>query len=423
MSRISSGGGALGARRPAFDSRAVHWRGNLSTRVRESRVTPPANQLRPRFEHVYLHVPFCGRRCTYCDFSIAVRREVPVRAFIDAILAEVVTRRIEPNQELRTLYLGGGTPSKLGGAGIAELLDRLLPKLVGADFSTYPHGIEITVEANPEDVSEEAAQAWVRAGVNRVSLGVQSFDPGVLGWMHRGHGPEAAGTAVQLLRSSGLTNISLDLIFALPSDQRRDWSRDLALALALEPTHLSLYGLTVEPHTPLGRWRDRGAVDEAPEERYEAEFLEAHRTLAGAGFEHYEVSNFGRPGHHSRHNSAYWTGVPYLGLGPSAHGFAAGERRWNIPALAAWEASVLGGSDPMEGSETIGPAEAMAEEVYLGLRTAGGLPVRENELKMVTSWTGEGWGSMSDGRLVLTPEGWLRLDALAASLTSLRSHS
>jgi oxygen-independent coproporphyrinogen III oxidase len=423
MSGISSDDGSLCLRRPGLASRAIHRRGDLSTPTRESRVTSPAKQPRPRYEHVYLHVPFCGRRCSYCDFAIAVRREVPVRAFIDAIMAEVVTRQLEPDRQLRTLYLGGGTPSKLGGAGVAELLDRLLPQLVGADLSTYPQSVEITVEANPEDVNEEAAEAWVRAGVNRVSLGVQSFDPGVLGWMHRGHGPEAAGAAVQLLRSSGLTNISLDLIFALPSDQRRDWSRDLALALALEPTHLSLYGLTVEPHTPLGRWRDRGAVDEAPEERYEAEFLEAHRTLAGAGFEHYEVSNFGRPGLHSRHNSAYWTGAAYLGLGPSAHGFAARVRRWNISAFAAWEAAVLGGSDPIEGSETIGPTEATAEEVYLGLRTAGGLHVLESEQKVVTSWINQGWGSLEDGRLVLTPEGWLRLDALAASLTSLRSHS
>lgn len=386
-------------------------------------------------EHVYLHVPFCGRRCTYCDFAIAVRREVPVRAFIDAIMAELVTRAIEPNPSLRTLYLGGGTPSKLGGAGIAQLLARLFPRIAGGDLSTYPQAVEITVEANPEDVSAQAADAWVRAGVNRVSLGVQSFDPTVLAWMHRGHGPEAASTAVQLLRSSGLTNISLDLIFALPSDQTRDWTRDLELALALEPTHLSLYGLTVEPHTPLGRWRDRGAVAEAPEERYEAEFLEAHRSLAGAGFEHYEVSNFGRPGFHSRHNSAYWTGVPYLGLGPSAHGFSAGgsagpaggfsagQRRWNLAAFAAWEETVLAGADPVAGSESIGPSEASAEDVYLGLRTLRGLAVRENETKMVMKWVDEGWGTLRADRLVLTPTGWLRLDALAASLTSLRSHS
>lgn len=346
-----------------------------------------------------------------------------MRAFVDAIMAEMVTRRIQPEPTLRTIYLGGGTPSKLGGDGVAELLDRIRPVLLGPDFSTYPPELEITVEANPEDVTAEAARAWVAAGVNRVSLGAQSFDPSVLAWMHRGHGPDAVSGAVQLLRDAGLDNFSLDLIFALPSDQHRDWDRDLELALALRPTHLSLYGLTVEPHTPLGRWRDRGVVEEAPEERYAQEFLAAHRVMTAAGFDHYEVSNFGLPGLHSRHNSAYWTGVPYLGLGPSAHGFDGRRRRWNEPAYAAWADAGMRGEDPVAGSEVIGPEEATAESVYLGLRTSGGLRIRENELKTVSSWIDAGWGALVGDRLTLSPDGWLRLDALAAALTSLRSHS
>ena len=345
-----------------------------------------------------------------------------MRSFIDAILAEVVTRGIQPSPSLKTLYLGGGTPSKLG-AGVGELVRELRPLILGSDFSTYPPDVEITVEANPEDISAAAAAAWRDAGVNRVSLGVQSFDPGVLQWMHRTHGPEAVSESVQVLRGAGLDNISVDLIFALPAEQRRDWERDLDLALALEPAHLSLYGLTVEPHTPLGRWRDRGAVQEAPEERYEAEFLAAHRRLTAAGFEHYEVSNFGRPGQHSRHNSSYWTGAAYVGLGPSAHGFDGRERRWNISAFAAWEEAVRRGGDPMEGREEIGSEEASAESVYLGLRTVGGLEIRQNERETVTPWLSAGWGTLQGDRLVLTAEGWLRLDALAATLTSLRSHS
>ena len=374
-------------------------------------------------DHVYVHVPFCGRRCAYCDFAIAVRREVPVRAFNDAIMAELVTRRIDPNPGLKTLYLGGGTPSKLGGDGLAALVTSLRTQLLGLDFSTFPHSVEVTAEANPEDVTRESAAAWARAGVNRISLGVQTFDPTVLSWMHRSHGPELVSGAVQLLRDAGIDNISLDLIFALPSGQVRDWTADLDRALSLRPTHVSLYGLTVEPHTPLGRWRDRGVVQEAPEERYESEFLEAHRTMVAAGFEHYEVSNFGLPGRRSRHNSSYWTGVPYLGVGPSAHGFDGRTRRWNTAAYAAWESAVGRGDDPVEGSEPIGEAEATAEGVYLGLRTTDGLTVRQNELKTVTSWVHQGWGSLDGPRLVLSAEGWLRLDAIAAALTSLRSHS
>ncbi len=374
-------------------------------------------------DHVYVHVPFCGRRCAYCDFAIAVRREVPVRAFNDAIMAELVTRRIDPNPGLKTLYLGGGTPSKLGGDGLAALVTSLRTQLLGLDFSTFPHSVEVTAEANPEDVTRESAAAWARAGVNRISLGVQTFDRTVLSWMHRSHGPELVSGAVQLLRDAGIDNISLDLIFALPSGQVRDWTADLDRALSLRPTHVSLYGLTVEPHTPLGRWRDRGVVQEAPEERYESEFLEAHRTMVAAGFEHYEVSNFGLPGRRSRHNSSYWTGVPYLGVGPSAHGFDGRTRRWNTAAYAAWESAVGRGDDPVEGSEPIGEAEATAEGVYLGLRTTDGLTVRQNELKTVTSWVHQGWGSLDGQRLVLSAEGWLRLDAIAAALTSLRSHS
>ena len=240
--------------------------------------------------HVYVHVPFCGRRCSYCDFAIAVRREVPVSEYVDAILAEMVTRRISLDPGvLRTLYLGGGTPSKLGGAGISTLI-RSFAQAAGVDkFSTSLHEFELTIEVNPEDVTESAARDWVAAGVNRASIGVQSFEPEVLRWMHRDHSVEQVGEAVRILRGAGVQELSIDLIFALPNSVNRSWTKDLEMALSLTPDHLSFYGLTVEPSTPLGRWAARGEVAEAPEERYEAEFLEAHETLTGAGFEHYEV--------------------------------------------------------------------------------------------------------------------------------------
>lgn len=369
------------------------------------------------YRHVYIHVPFCGRRCSYCDFAIAVRRSVPVSEFVDSLSAEMATRDISAGLgSVETLYLGGGTPSKLGGDGIARVVD-LFPRQ--ADVDGFP--TEITIEANPEDVNEGAAAAWARAGVNRVSLGVQSFDPGVLTWMHREHSPERVREAVQVLRDAGIRNLSLDLIFALPPSVPRDWEWDLALALELEPDHLSVYGLTVEPQTPLGKWTARGEVSEAPEERYEQEFLAADARLTAAGFEHYEVSNYGRLGRQSRHNSSYWTGVPYLGLGPAAHGFDGARRRWNRAAYADWSRTALAGADPMEGSESIGAPERLAEEVYLGMRTSLGLDIRQNERKTVSRWVDEGWGMIGGDRLRLTPRGWLRLDALAAALTELRS--
>ncbi len=376
------------------------------------------------YPHVYIHVPFCGRRCSYCDFAIAVRKNVPVDSFVRAVMAELVMREIALDAtSLRTIYLGGGTPSKLGGPGLARLIDEI-GRSAGVDkFSTFSGHREITIEANPEDITSQSAALWAAAGVNRVSLGVQSFDPGALEWMHRGHGAAAPRQAVQSLRAAGINEISLDLIFALPAAVRRDWTRDLAQALELRPTHLSLYGLTVEPKTPLGRWTARGDVVEAPEERYAAEFMEAHEQLRGSGFEHYEVSNYCLPGHRAQHNSAYWSGVPYLGLGPSAHGFDGSTRRWNAPAYAEWASRVGRGEDPREGDELLTQSERDSEQVYLGLRTSGGLPLRENELTTVAPWIEQGWAAVTEGTLRLSAQGWLRLDAIAATLTSIRSRS
>lgn len=363
-------------------------------------------------EHVYLHVPFCARRCSYCDFAIAVRRVVPTAQFIDAITAEMVTRRIGPSAgSLKSLYFGGGTPSRLG-TGIGEIT-----KLISTVAELPISGLgEVTVEANPEDISAPVVRAWVKAGVNRVSLGVQSFDDGVLEWMHRTHNAAQVMAAVKMLVGEGISNFSIDLIFSVPETLNRDWSRDLELALSLEPGHLSVYGLTIEPHTPLGRWTARGQATESPEERYEGEFLEADRRLVGAGFLHYEVSNYARPGCEAVHNSAYWQGVPYLGLGPSAHGFDGARRRWNAREYARWSELVQAGTDPIEGDEVIGPAQRAAERVYLGLRTTDGLEAGVEEFGRAARWLDEGWAERVHDRLVLTPAGWLRLDALAVAL-------
>lgn len=378
----------------------------------------------PAYRHVYIHVPFCGRRCSYCDFAIAVRKSVPVSEFVDAVRAEMATRRLHLDPDcLRTIYLGGGTPSKLGGPGVASLLAGIAQASGVDNFSTFGERLEITVEVNPEDVTPEAVAGWAAAGVNRASVGSQSFDPQVLHWMHREHSPDRTREAVQLLRAGGIRDLSLDLIFAVPEALGRDWDADLDATLALAPDHVSLYGLTVEPHTPLGRWTARGEVTEAPEERYEREFLRAHERLSAAGFEHYEVSNYARPGRRAVHNSAYWAGVPYLGLGPSAHGFDGTVRRWNRSAFADWSRAVAEGLDPVAGEERLGPAERSAEEVYLGLRTIDGLALHQDEWMMVTPWIQQGWGTRRGDRLVLTPLGWLRLDSIAAALTSSRSHS
>ncbi|HTR79587.1 MAG TPA: coproporphyrinogen-III oxidase family protein [Gemmatimonadaceae bacterium] len=398
----------------------------------------------PYPRHVYVHVPFCARRCSYCDFSIAVRAAVPVDEYIGSVRRELairypveapisagdpdprtrlpggpraLTADLKREWPVETLYLGGGTPSRLGAAGVTRLLACLRSHM------TLEPNAEVTLEANPDDVEPDAVQAWRDAGITRLSIGAQSFDDGVLAWMHRTHDARAIHAAVGALRDAGFTDYSLDLIFALPTAVPRDWGRDLETAIALGPTHVSLYGLTVEPLTPLGRRRARGELDEAPEERYEADYLAAHRTLRAAGFEHYEVSNFGRPGHRARHNSAYWSDVPYAGVGPAAHEYTGSVRRWNVAPYVEWCRRLAEGLDPMGGSELLEPGSRLAEEVYLGLRTAAGLVIKHGEGRLVDPWVAAGWGTIHDGsRLVLNERGWLRLDALAAALTHFRSH-
>ena len=367
--------------------------------------------------HLYVHVPFCARRCVYCDFAIAVRRDIPVDEFLVAAERELALRFGEPGGwNLETLYFGGGTPSRLGADGIQRLIDILRRR------ATLISSAEVTIEANPDDVDLPTARAWREAGINRVSLGVQTFDDSALQWMHRVHDSQAIPAAMESLRAAGFEDVSLDLIFSLPESIDRDWRNDLERAIWFEPTHISLYGLTVESDAPLGKQVARGEVAEAPEDRYESDFLLADELLTQAGFEHYEVSNFARVGHRARHNFSYWRGVPYGGIGPGAHEFDGNTRRWNVGAYVDWVRRLEKGTDPVEGREILTPENRIAEAVYLGLRTADGLEIDASERARVASWVEAGWASFSGKRLSLTPYGWLRLDSLAADLTHFRSH-
>lgn len=364
--------------------------------------------------HLYIHVPFCARRCSYCDFAIAVRREVPSDEYAAAILREwsgwqshaawAAAPRVE------TVYFGGGTPSRLDPAALARILGR-----VAADREVAPEA-EITLEANPEDVTPAAARAWRRTGCNRISLGVQSFDRAVLAWMHRTHGPDQVVAAVGTLREAGFENLSLDLIFGLPASLGRDWDADLAQALALRPDHLSLYGLTVEPGTPLARWTRRGQVAPVDEDRYAEEFLLAHSALTARGYEHYEVSSAALPGRRARHNSAYWRRAPFIGLGPGAHSGLGRERRWNLREWTAYREATAAGAPVVQGGEALDRAAVALERSYLGLRTLEGLALGEVPAAVSNGWIEAGWAERDDARVRLTAEGWLRLDSLVAAL-------
>jgi oxygen-independent coproporphyrinogen-3 oxidase len=234
--------------------------------------------------------------------------------------------------------------------------------------------------------------------------------------MHRTHTAEQVPRAFETLRAAGFANISLDLIYGLPASLDRDWSADLDRALALDPEHLSLYALTIESGTPLGKWTTRGSVIPLTDDRVATEYIEANRRLVERGFDHYEVSNAARPGFRAVHNAGYWRRVPFLGLGPSAHSGAGKERRWNLREYVAWREALGAGGDPIEGTELLDDDQVLMERRYLGLRTNMGVETELVPADRLGMWVNQGWASADHGRVRLTVEGWLRLDALVASL-------
>ena len=371
---------------------------------------------------VYVHAPFCARRCSYCDFAVQVRRTGDLPAWRDALAGELAALAAEGAlalaDALDTLYVGGGTPSLLGPEAMAALAGLIGPERLRSS------DLEWTAEANPESFTPEVARAWRSAGVNRLSLGVQSFSAEALRWMGRLHGPDGARRAVEAARGAGIDNVSVDLIFGLPEHLGRRWDDDLERAVGLDVPHVSVYGLTVEPSTPLGRAVAEGRERPVEEERYREEFLRASEFLRAAGYEHYEVSNFARPGAGARHNAVYWEGGPYLGLGNGAHSFDGSVRRWNERDWIAYHGAACGGRLPLAGSEELDAEQRALERTWLGLRTRHGVvldPFGPKARAEVAGWEASGLASLEGERMALTPEGWLVLDRLAVELDALRS--
>jgi oxygen-independent coproporphyrinogen III oxidase len=364
--------------------------------------------------HLYVHVPFCLRRCSYCDFAVQAVNTAPTAAWLDAVAAEIA-QVTQSSSELATIYVGGGTPSLIGGAGMHGLRDAL------SQSFTWNSDVEWTAEANPETFTADVAAEWRAAGVNRISLGAQTFNEEALRWMGRMHGVDGPARAVEAARTAGIDNTSVDLIFGLPARFERDWRSDLERVIALEPEHVSLYGLTAEKNTPLGRWVNEGRETLADEDQYVDEYLLAVEMLSAAGFEHYEVSNFAKPALWSRHNHAYWTGVPYLGIGPGAHSFVPPVRWWNVRDWNDYARRLGQGESVREGEETVGDETAALERAWLGLRTRDGLQLAElnaPQQARVTQWQSRGLAQVDGGVARLTAQGWLVLDRLVVELDS-----
>ena len=315
---------------------------------------------------IYVHIPFCASRCSYCDFFSTLRL-ADAGAYVEALLAEARMRAPELRGEaVTTLYMGGGTPSQLPLPLLTRLVDGLRETF---DLSAVK---EFTIEANPDDVDGKWAASLLPLGVNRVSMGVQSFEDPILRLIGRRHTAVQAVEAVGRLRSVGIDNISIDLIFGLPGQTLESWENSVNQAIDLRPQHISAYGLTYEEGTRLWHQRERGEVTEVPEEQC----LEMYRILVArmreAGYEHYEISNFALPGFHSRHNSSYWHDIPYLGLGAAAHSYDGKVRRNNPCNLQQYIDKVLAGNTAYE-QEQLTPWERYDERVMLGLRTSRGV--------------------------------------------------
>lgn len=372
-------------------------------------------------EHLYIHVPFCVRRCAYCDFAVTATSTAPVDRWLDSVAAELRLRAAAeswPQLRLDTIYVGGGTPSLLGTGAMGRLANVL------REFADWDAAaVEWTAEANPESFTPELARDWAAAGINRVSLGAQTFHEPALRWMGRLHGADGPARAFAAARAAGLDDVSIDLIFGLPARLERDWSADLERALELGPTHVSLYGLTAEPATPLGRWVGAGRETLADEDSYADEFMMAAERLPAAGFEHYEVSNFGLPGRDSTHNRAYWRYRPYAGIGPGAHSFAPPIRSWNVRDWAEYSRRVLDGAAAEDGREELSAGDVALERIWLGLRSDDGLAdvaLSDAQREKVAEWVVAGLAERSEAVVRLTPRGWLLLDRLAVELDAQR---
>jgi len=324
---------------------------------------------------LYLHIPFCRRKCSYCDFTSFEQPEIPIDRYVELLLKELRLRlrSLEP-QVVPTLYFGGGTPSLLSPTQICCLLDA-----VRNHFSVEPSA-EITLEANPGTVTQASLQRYLAAGVNRLSIGIQSLEDRQLEMLGRIHSAAEARTAFTSARTAGFSNISIDLMHGLPGQTLAAWQGTLEETVAMEPEHISVYGLSVEAGTPFAKMAEQGELH-LPEEELAAAMLElTAEYLRSAGYDHYEISNFARPGFRSRHNQVYWQRGNYLGFGAGAHSFLnvpAYGQRWENPSTLAEYAAAVSNENLPDRGVALTEKEAMAEFMFLGLRLLEGVDKEE----------------------------------------------
>jgi oxygen-independent coproporphyrinogen-3 oxidase len=322
---------------------------------------------------IYLHIPFCKKACHYCNFHFSTSMRHADK-MIAAIHAELQLRKKEAQRPVETIYFGGGTPSALSKEHIVGMLDQVHQHY---DVIQSP---EITLEANPDDLTLEYMQALQEAGINRLSIGIQSFHDSELKLMNRAHNASQALSSVTLAKKE-FDNVSIDLLFGNPNTTLDDWKRNLDHALQLEVPHISSYALTLEPKTALERFVDKGVVSLLDENVVEAQFHHLVDTLTQAGYDHYELSSFGKPGYHSQNNTGYWQGKTYLGIGPSAHGFDGNQRYWNVSNNASYMQQITKGELP-QTIEKLSVVDIFNESIMIGLRASWGVSLQAMENKL-----------------------------------------
>jgi putative oxygen-independent coproporphyrinogen III oxidase len=389
------------------DSAQASPRRSLGPDVRLRQAPDPS---RPGAAGLYVHIPFCLTRCGYCDFNTYAGLESLRSSYVSALLSEAELAAPEwSSVPFASIFLGGGTPTILPASQVVRLLDDFRRSFDVLDA-------EVTSEANPDTVDRAYLSSLREAGVTRVSMGAQSFDPLVLRALERIHQPSSVRAAFAAARTAGFDDVNLDLIYGAHGETIESWRRTLLEAVALGPEHVSAYALTIEPATPLGRAVAAGATP-APDSDLQAEMYEnACELLGDAGYEHYEVSNWALPGRRCVHNLGYWQWRPYLGLGAGAHSYRDGRRWWNVRPPQQYIDTVRGGTLPIGGDEVLNDDERALERLLLGLRTADGVPsgwVIQAEADRIVAG---GLAFRHNGHIALTDRGLLLANDLVLSL-------
>jgi len=365
---------------------------------------------------LYLHIPFCRKRCTYCDFHFSTTFENYRPDLIAALVLELSLRSAESKGAIQTIYFGGGTPSILSKKELVQIFSAIHTNY------TIAQDCEVSFEVNPEDINQENLKCWKEVGINRLSIGLQTFSDTDLHWMNRAHQVQQSLDGIKLAQESGFDNISVDLIYGLPDQTLTDWEKSLEAVFKLGVQHLSAYCLTIEPKTALNHLVRIKKLQAADEVLQSEQFLTLIANARAHGFEHYEISNFSLPGFHSKHNSSYWKFQPYIGIGPSAHSFDGKQRRWNISNNTLYTKSVAKNLNWFTVEE-LSPDDLRNEQILLGLRTKWGVNVADlatdfnpKENAQIEEFARLGWLVFANQKIVLTDAGRLHADGIAAAL-------